>query len=103
VDSNRFPLDGGGLMVGRVRCSIGGGGSPTTARGSGDGLLSCRRIFHRVRRDLSGTRIHRLGAENPVADATVAQICFAGGPVSDPKPAVEGGRIASVWSEHLKS
>jgi predicted enzyme related to lactoylglutathione lyase len=34
-------------------------------------------------------------------DATVAQIRLCGGPVSDPKPAVQGGRIASVWSEHL--
>lgn len=34
-------------------------------------------------------------------DATVAQIRRCGGPVSDPKPAVQGGRIASVRSEHL--
>ena len=37
----------------------------------------------------------------PDLDATVAQIRLRGGPVSDPKPAVQGGRIASVRSEHL--
>lgn len=40
--------------------------------------------------------------KTPDLDATVAQIRSSGGPVSDPKPAVQGGRIASVWSEHLK-
>ena len=35
-------------------------------------------------------------------DATVAQIRLCGGPISDPKPAVQGGRIASVRSDHLK-
>lgn len=35
-------------------------------------------------------------------DATVAQIRLCGGPVSDPKPAVQGGRIASVASDHLQ-
>ena len=39
--------------------------------------------------------------KSPDLDATVAQIRLRGGPVSDPKPAVQGGRIASVWSEHL--
>ena len=39
--------------------------------------------------------------KTPDLDATVAQIRLCGGPVSDPKPAVQGGRIASVWSEHL--
>ena len=34
-------------------------------------------------------------------DATVATIRAAGGPISDPKPAVQGGRIASVWHGHL--
>lgn len=34
-------------------------------------------------------------------DATVAHIRSCGGPVSDPKPAVQGGRIASVPSDHL--
>ncbi len=34
-------------------------------------------------------------------DATVATIRTGGGPISDPKPAVQGGRIASVWSGHL--
>lgn len=38
----------------------------------------------------------------PDLDATVAQIRLCGGPVSDPKPAVQGGRIASVSSGHLK-
>lgn len=34
-------------------------------------------------------------------DGTVATIRALGGPVSDPKPAVQGGRIASVWHGHL--
>lgn len=42
-----------------------------------------------------------LALKTPDLDATVAQIRSRGGPVSDPKPAVQGGRIASVWSGHL--
>ena len=42
-----------------------------------------------------------LACASPDLDATVAQIRLHGGPVSDPKPAVQGGRIASVWTEHL--
>ncbi len=34
-------------------------------------------------------------------DATVAAIRALGGPISDPKPAVQGGRIATVWHGHL--
>lgn len=34
-------------------------------------------------------------------DATVGAIRAAGGPVGDPKPAVQGGRIASVWKGHV--
>jgi catechol 2,3-dioxygenase-like lactoylglutathione lyase family enzyme len=34
-------------------------------------------------------------------DATVEAIRGAGGPVGDPKPAVQGGRIASVWKGHV--
>lgn len=34
-------------------------------------------------------------------DNTVSQIRSCGGPISDPKPAVQGGRIATVWSGHL--
>lgn len=34
-------------------------------------------------------------------DASVATIRACGGPISDPKPAVQGGRIASVWHGHL--
>jgi hypothetical protein len=34
-------------------------------------------------------------------DATVEAIRAAGGPVGDPKPAVQGGRIASVWKGHV--
>ncbi|MCH9666732.1 MAG: VOC family protein [Actinomycetia bacterium] len=34
-------------------------------------------------------------------DATVAVIRSHGGPISEPKPAVQGGRIASVWHGHL--
>ena len=43
-----------------------------------------------------------LALKTPDLDATVAQIRSCGGPVSDPKPAVQGGRIASVWSGHLQ-
>jgi len=42
-----------------------------------------------------------LALKTPDLDATVAQIRLCGGPISDPKPAVQGGRIASVWSAHL--
>lgn len=38
---------------------------------------------------------------SPDLDATVTAIRAAGGPISDPKPAVQGGRIASVWSGYL--
>ena len=34
-------------------------------------------------------------------DATVAAVRAAGGPIGDPKPAVQGGRIASVWHGHV--
>lgn len=34
-------------------------------------------------------------------DATVTAIRAAGGPIGDPKPAVQGGRIATVWQGHL--
>ena len=37
----------------------------------------------------------------PDLDATVEVIRAAGGPIGDPKPAVQGGRIASVWSGHV--
>jgi len=37
---------------------------------------------------------------SPDLDATVEAIREAGGPIGDPKPAVQGGRIASVWREH---
>jgi len=42
-----------------------------------------------------------LALKTPDLYATVARIRLAGGPISDPKPAVQGGRIASVWSEPL--
>ncbi|MFE3732025.1 hypothetical protein, partial [Nocardia sp. NPDC059154] len=38
---------------------------------------------------------------SPDLDATVAAVRAAGGPIGDPKPAVQGGRIASVWHGHL--
>ncbi|GAB2545241.1 VOC family protein [Nocardia heshunensis] len=37
----------------------------------------------------------------PDLDATVAAVRAAGGPIGDPRPAVQGGRIASVWHGHL--
>ena len=43
-----------------------------------------------------------LALKTPDLDATVAQMRLSGGPVSDPKPAVQGGRIASVRSDHLR-
>ena len=43
-----------------------------------------------------------LALRTPDLDATVALIRSCGGPVSDPKPAVQGGRIASVPSHHLR-
>ncbi len=42
-----------------------------------------------------------LALKSPDLDNTVSQIRACGGPISDPKPAVQGGRIASVWSGHL--
>jgi catechol 2,3-dioxygenase-like lactoylglutathione lyase family enzyme len=38
---------------------------------------------------------------SPDLDATVAAVRAAGGPIGDPKPAVQGGRIASIWKEHV--
>lgn len=38
---------------------------------------------------------------SPDLDATVEAIRAAGGPIGDPKAAVQGGRIASVWSGHV--
>lgn len=38
---------------------------------------------------------------SPDLDATVAAVRAAGGPIGDPKPAVQGGRIASVWHGHV--
>jgi catechol 2,3-dioxygenase-like lactoylglutathione lyase family enzyme len=38
---------------------------------------------------------------SPDLDKTVTAIREAGGPVGDAKPAVQGGRIASVWREHV--
>ncbi|MQY26355.1 VOC family protein [Nocardia aurantia] len=35
-------------------------------------------------------------------DRTVTAVRAAGGPIGDPKPAVQGGRIASVWNGHVK-
>lgn len=34
-------------------------------------------------------------------DACVGAVREAGGPIGDPKPAVQGGRIASVWKGHV--
>lgn len=38
---------------------------------------------------------------SPDLDGTVEAVRASGGPIGDPKPAVQGGRIASVWKEHL--
>ncbi|WP_330182794.1 VOC family protein [Nocardia sp. NBC_01503] len=37
----------------------------------------------------------------PDLDAAVTAIRAAGGPIGDPRPAVQGGRIAPVWQGHL--
>ncbi len=37
----------------------------------------------------------------PDLDACVEAVRAAGGPIGDPKQAVQGGRIASVWKEHV--
>lgn len=37
----------------------------------------------------------------PDLDATVAAVRATGAPIGDPKPAVQGGRIASIWKGHL--
>jgi hypothetical protein len=42
-----------------------------------------------------------LALKSPDLDATVAAIRSRGGPTSDPKPAVQGGRISSVWHGYL--
>lgn len=42
-----------------------------------------------------------LALRSPDLDATVSATRAAGGPISDPKPAVQGGRIATVWHGHL--
>lgn len=39
--------------------------------------------------------------KTPDLDAAVQAIRLAGGPIGDPKPAVQGGRIASVWHGHV--
>jgi catechol 2,3-dioxygenase-like lactoylglutathione lyase family enzyme len=51
----------------------------------------------------SGRRPELIGVafSSPDLDATVEAIRAAGGPVGDPKPAVQGGRIASVWGGHV--
>ncbi|MFF0610774.1 VOC family protein [Nocardia tengchongensis] len=38
----------------------------------------------------------------PDLDAAVTAIRAAGGPVGDPKPAVQGGQIAGVWRGHVQ-
>ena len=160
-----FVVDGGGITVGRVRCSIGGSGwgfdaihsdpsalgvrtitcPPAVPTTQPCGVTAADHIVYAVPNldsavetlnEVLGTaprrRFHPRGPQGPemafyrvgeafievVAtgrepaliglalktpdlDATVAQIRLCGGPVSDPKPAVQGGRIASVWSEHL--
>ncbi|UGT41584.1 VOC family protein [Nocardia yamanashiensis] len=51
----------------------------------------------------SGRSAALVGAafRTPDLDATVAAVRAAGGPIGDPKPAVQGGRIASVWRGHV--
>jgi hypothetical protein len=79
-----FVVDEGGFTVGRVRCSIGG---------SGWG-------FDEIHSDPSVLGVPTV--TSPAADPTAHPCGVTAADHSDPKPAVQGGRIASVWSEHLK-
>jgi hypothetical protein len=51
----------------------------------------------------SGTAPALIGValKSPDLDATIRVIKAGGGPISDPKPAVQGGRISSVWHGYL--
>ncbi|RMI32723.1 VOC family protein [Nocardia stercoris] len=51
----------------------------------------------------SGKPPHLLGLafRSPDLDATVAAVRTAGAPIGDPKPSVQGGRIASIWSGYV--
>jgi hypothetical protein len=49
----------------------------------------------------TGPALIGLALKSPDLDATVAAIRAGGGPISDPKPAVQGGRISSVWHGYL--
>lgn len=42
-----------------------------------------------------------LALKSPDLDSCVETIRSLGSPISDPKPAVQGGRIATVWQGHL--
>lgn len=48
-----------------------------------------------------GPALWGLALRSPGLDATVEAVRAAGGPIGDPKPAVQGGRIATVPPEHL--
>lgn len=48
-----------------------------------------------------GPRLSGVAFSSPDLDATVEAVRGAGAPIGDPKPAVQGGRIASVWRGHL--
>lgn len=160
-----FTVDGDGITIGRIRCSIGGSGwgfdeihsdpsvlgVPTATRPAPiptahpcgviaadhivytvpnldfavDALNAVlgappRRRFHPRGPEGPEMAFYRVGEafievvatgqepaliglalKTPDLDATVAAMRSSGGPVSDPKPAVQGGRIASVRSDHL--
>jgi catechol 2,3-dioxygenase-like lactoylglutathione lyase family enzyme len=49
----------------------------------------------------AGPALYGIAFRCPDLDVTVAAMREAGAPVGDPKPAVQGGRIASVWREHV--
>lgn len=48
-----------------------------------------------------GPALWGLALRSPDLDATVGAVRGAGGPIGDPKPAVQGGRIATVPTDHL--
>lgn len=48
-----------------------------------------------------GPALWGVALRSPDLDATVTAVREAGGPIGDPKPAVQGGRIATVPADHL--
>lgn len=64
-------------------------------------FFRCGEGFIEVVSSGAGPVLYGLAFRCPDLDATVEAVRAAGGPIGDPKPAVQGGRIASVWREHV--